>query len=80
MDDFRDQFESVIGVQPKADERDVGVLPRSHRADLLDVDLARDHLMAETCHDRCEQLEPVLFAVRKAIRTRRGEISASLSS
>ena len=64
VDDLRDQFERVIGAQPKADKRDVGVLPRSHRADFLDVDFARDHLVAETCHDGCEQLEPVPSLVR----------------
>ena len=35
MDDLRDQLERMLGAQPKTDERDVGVLPRSHRTDLL---------------------------------------------
>ena len=64
VDDLRDQLERMLGAQPKTDERDVGVLPRSHRADLLDVDLAGDHLVTETSHDLGEQLEPVPSLVR----------------
>ena len=64
MDDLRDQVERVLGAQPEPDQGDIGTLPRRHRADLSDVDLARDHLVAETGHDRGEQLEPVSPLVR----------------
>ncbi len=50
---------ACVGAQTKTDERDVGMLARSHRADLLDVDLAGDHLVTESCHDLGEQLQPV---------------------
>ena len=33
-------------------------------ADILDVDLARDHVVTQTCHDLREQLEPVALLVR----------------
>ena len=51
MDDLGDQLERMRGTQAKADERDVGVLPRGYRPDLRDVDLASDHLVAESRHD-----------------------------
>jgi hypothetical protein len=54
----------MVGAKPKADKSDVGVLPCSHRADLFDVDLACDHLVAESCDDLGEQLEPVPPLVR----------------
>ena len=62
--DLRDQLERVLGAQPEPDQGDVGALPRGHGADLSDVDLAGDHLMAEAGHDLGEQLEPVPPLVR----------------
>ena len=64
MHDLRDQLQCVLGAEPEPDECDVGVLPRGHRPDFSDVDLACDHLMAETGHDLGEQLETVLSFVR----------------
>ena len=64
VDDLRDQLQRVLGGEPEPDERHVGLLPRGHRADFPDVDLARDHLMAEPGDDLGEQLEPVPPLVR----------------
>ena len=64
MDDLADQLERVLGGEAEPDERDVGMLSRGHGADLLDVDLARDHLVAEPGDDLGEQLEPVASLVR----------------
>ena len=64
MHDLRDQLQCVLGAEPEPDEGDVGVLPRGHRADFSDVDLAGDRLMAETGHDLGEQLETVSSLVR----------------
>jgi hypothetical protein len=53
----------VLGVQPETDEGDVRPLPGRHRADLLDVDLAGDHLVPETGHDLREELESLALLV-----------------
>ena len=63
-DDLPDQVERVLRVQPEPDERDVGPFSRRHRPDLLDVDLARDHLVPEPGDDLREQREPVAALVR----------------
>jgi hypothetical protein len=71
VDDFRNQVERVGGAEPQTDERDVGVLPSGHRADLCDIDLARDHLVTQTRHHLGEQLEPVSTLVRDQYAERR---------
>ena len=63
-DDLRDQLERMLGVQSEPDQSDIRPLPRGHRPDLLDVDLARDHLVAEAGHDLGEQFEPLPLLVR----------------
>ena len=47
------------------------MFPRGHGADLFDVDLASDHLVAETRHHPGEQLEPVPALVRDQDTERR---------
>ena len=74
VDDLGDQLECVLGAEPEADERDVGVLPRGHRADLFDVDLACNHLVAESRHDLCEQLESIPPLVRDQDAERRERV------
>ncbi len=64
MDDLRDQLERVLGAQAEPDQGDVGANPRGRGADFSDVDLARDHLVAETGHDLGEQLQAVPPLVR----------------
>jgi hypothetical protein len=64
VNDLRDELERVLGAQPQPDQGDVGALPCSDGADRSDVDLARDHLMAQAGDDLCEQLEPVPPLVR----------------
>jgi hypothetical protein len=51
-------------VQTEADQCHVGPLSRGHRPDLLDVDLARDHLVPEPRNDLRQQLEPLSPFVR----------------
>jgi hypothetical protein len=63
-DDLGDQVERVIRVQTEPDQRDVGPISGGHRADLLDVDLACDHLVPEPGHDLGEQVEPLALLVR----------------
>lgn len=50
-------------MQAEPDQSDIGPFPGSNRADLLDVDLARDHLVPETGHDLGEELEPLSLFV-----------------
>jgi hypothetical protein len=51
-------------VQAEPDQRDVGALSRGHRADLLHVDLTRDHLVPKPGHHLRKQLEPLPLLVR----------------
>ena len=61
--DLVDQVERVLRALPEPDERDVGSLSGGHGADVRDVDLARDHLVAEGDHDRGDQREAILALV-----------------
>ena len=54
----------MLGREAEADDRDIGLLSRGHRPDLLDVDLASDHVVPEPDHNLSEQLEPVSLLVR----------------
>ena len=62
--DLRDQLERVIRIRAESDECNVRPFPLGDGTDLLDVDLACDHLVPETGHDLREQFEPVAFLVR----------------
>lgn len=62
-DDLGDQFQRVFRALAQSDERDVGPLPASHRADVLDFDLTRDHLMAKGDHDRGDERKAVFALV-----------------
>ena len=57
--DLPDQVESVRRIQPEPDECDVRPLSSGHGSNLLHVDLARDHLVPELCHDSRQELEPL---------------------
>ena len=57
--DLGDQFEGVLGAQAEADERHVRTFSLGDSTDFLDIDLARDHLVAERRNDLRKQLEPV---------------------
>jgi DNA-binding NarL/FixJ family response regulator len=63
-DDLRDQLQRVLGVQTQPDQRHIGPLPGGHRPHLLDVDLARDHLVPQPGHDLGQQLQPLPPLVR----------------
>jgi hypothetical protein len=51
-DDLVDQVERVGGALAAPDEGDVRPLAGSDGADVGDVDLARDHVVSQTHHDR----------------------------
>ena len=55
--------ERVLGVRAELDQRDIGPPSRGHRPDLLDIHLARDHLVSEPGRDLGEQLEPIPLLV-----------------
>ena len=63
-DDLLDQAERVVGALAQSDERDVGSFSRRDRSDVLDLDLARDHLMAKGGDDRRNQRQAILPFVR----------------
>jgi hypothetical protein len=56
-------FERVRGGWPEPDERDVGSFAGGHGTDVLDVDLARDHLVPEGHDERRDQRQTVLALV-----------------
>jgi hypothetical protein len=53
----------MLGALSESDERDVGAFPRGDRADVLDVDLSRDDLVAERDDDRGDEREAVFALV-----------------
>jgi hypothetical protein len=63
LHDLVDQAERVVGAFPESDARGVGSPSGGDGADVFDVDLARDHLVAEGRDDRRDQGEPVLALV-----------------
>jgi len=62
-DDLVDQLESMLGVLAEPDQRDVGSLPRGNGSDVLDIDLARDHLVAEGDDERADERESGLSLI-----------------
>jgi hypothetical protein len=54
----------MLRAQPEPDERHVRPFPLGRRADVLDVDLARDDLMAQPDHHLRKELEPIAPLVR----------------
>src|ERR1700722_5010764 len=54
----------MLGARPESDERDVWSLLGGHGADVFDLDLACDHLVAERPPDRGDEREPVFALVR----------------
>ena len=61
---FSIRLERVIRALAEPDERHVGALSRRDLADVLDLDLARDHLMPEGGDDRCDERQAILPLVR----------------
>jgi len=53
----------VFRALSESDERDVGAFSGGHRSDVFDVDLARDHLVAQGYDDRRDEGEAVLALV-----------------
>ena len=62
--DLVDQGECVLGALSEADERNIGALSGGRRADVLHIDLARDHLMPERDDDRSDERQPILALIR----------------
>ena len=63
-DDLADQVEGVLGGDSEPDDRNIGLLPRRQGSDLLHVDLACDHVVAQADHDPGKELEAVALLVR----------------
>jgi hypothetical protein len=61
--DLVDQLERVVRALAEADERHVGALPGGHGADVVDLDLARDDLVSQGDHDRCDERQAILALV-----------------
>jgi hypothetical protein len=64
LHDLLDQAERVIGALAEAHQRDVGARPSRDRADVVNVDLPGDHLVAEASDDRRDKRKPVPALVR----------------
>jgi hypothetical protein len=47
LDDLLDQHQRVVGTLTEPHQSHVGALSGGHCADVVDLDLASDHLMAE---------------------------------
>jgi hypothetical protein len=62
--DLLDHLERVLGALAEADEGDVRPFPRRHCCDVLNLDLARDHLVPESGDDRRDERQPILALVR----------------
>ena len=56
---FSIRSERVLGALTEPHERHVGPLPSRDRPDLVDLDLARDHLVPQRRDDRRHQGEPI---------------------
>jgi PAS domain-containing protein len=54
----------MLGALAQTDEGDVRPFPRRHRSDVLDLDLARDHLVPERGDDRRDERQTILALVR----------------
>ncbi len=63
-DDRVDQIERVLRAFAESDERDIRSLSRGDSTDVFDLDLARDHFVAERDDDRCDEREAILALVR----------------
>ena len=64
LHDLLDQAERMLGALAESDERDVRPLPGGDRPDVLDLDLACDHLVTESDDNRHDQLQAILPLVR----------------
>jgi hypothetical protein len=64
MHDLLDHLERVLGAFTETDECDVRPFSCCQGPDLLDADLARDHLMPKSGDDRDDQGQAILALVR----------------
>ena len=62
-DNLVDQFECVVGALAEPNKRNIGALSRGRRADILDLDLAGDHLMTEAHDDRSNKRQTVFALI-----------------
>ena len=54
----------MVGALAEPDQRDIGTFSRRRRPDILDIDLASDHLMPETGDDPRDELQAIPSLVR----------------
>ena len=64
MDDLRNHVERVLPADAETDEGEIRMFTVGRGRDLRDLELARDHLVAETRHDRRDPRQPVFPLVR----------------
>jgi hypothetical protein len=62
--DLLDQVECMLGALAEANKGDVRPFPRRHCSDVLNLDLARDHLMPESGDDRRDESQAIRALVR----------------
>ena len=63
-DDLGDHVERVLATDAEPDEGQVRMLALGRRCHVCDLELTRDHLMAEPGDDLGDPLEPILALVR----------------
>jgi hypothetical protein len=61
--DLVDQGEGMLRALAETDRRDIGSLPGGYGSDVLDVDLAGDHLVPEVRDYRRDERQPILALV-----------------
>jgi hypothetical protein len=62
--DLLDHMERVLGALAEADQRDVRPFTRRHCPDVLNLDLARNHLVPESGDDRRDERQAIRALVR----------------
>jgi hypothetical protein len=61
--DLLDQAECVFGALPESDERDVRSFPGCNGANVVHLDLPRNHLVTQCRNDGCDERQAILSLV-----------------
>ena len=64
FDDLLDQAKRMLGTLAESDERNIWALLGGDRPDILDLDLAGDHLVPQPSDDRRHQRQAILPLIR----------------